>query len=213
MFVPFFACFFGALTYDIFIFTGDSPINNGAWSLSNLRKGATEMWGNILVKFGRAPRRLQSDEESLGARQDQEVPASTPNAEKEGYKISRSSLQDKGSGRPDEDERDGTNKANENTGSESNPNIKNTRKGGYHGEAWEKTEKKSRQGQESGGHGKDHDDEAQETQKPSDDTEAQKKEDGQELEEMKGKETGYDDPAHDAEEDDVGKVDNHSNEK
>ncbi|KAG6361406.1 hypothetical protein INS49_009633 [Diaporthe citri] len=214
VFVPFFACFFGALTYDIFIYTGDSPLNNGAWSFSNLRKGATEMWDNTLVRFGRAPRRHQSDEESLGAKQGQDFPASTSNAEKERRKSSSSSLQDNHPGRPDKDERDGDNQANQNMGSESHSNVTNTRKGGYHGERWEKTEKtsESRQGQESGDNRKDHHDKSQETQQRSDDTETQRKEDDQDLEDKKDKETGHDEPARDAEENDAGEeVDDHGN--
>ncbi|KAK7716278.1 glycerol channel [Diaporthe eres] len=216
VFVPFFACFFGALTYDIFIYTGDSPINNGAWSFSNLRKGAMGMWDNTLVKFGRAPRRHQLDEESQGARQGQDVPISTSNAEKEGRKSSSSSLQDNDPRRSGKDERDGANQGNENTGSESRQNIKNIRKDGYHGEAWEQTERtpESRQGQESESHRKDHDDKDQETQQCSDDTETQRKGHDQELEHKKDKETGYDDPARGAEENDTGeKTDDNGNGK
>ncbi|KAK7737096.1 hypothetical protein SLS63_002887 [Diaporthe eres] len=192
------------------------PINNGAWSFSNLRKGAMGMWDNTLVKFGRAPRRHQLDEESQGARQGQDVPISTSNAEKEGRKSSSSSLQDNDPRRSGKDERDGANQGNENTGSESRQNIKNIRKDGYHGEAWEQTERtpESRQGQESESHRKDHDDKDQETQQCSDDTETQRKGHDQELEHKKDKETGYDDPARGAEENDTGeKTDDNGNGK
>lgn len=150
----------------------------------------------------------------MGAKQGQDVPTSTSKAEKEGHKSSSSSLQDNDARRSGKDERDGANQANENTGSEPRPNIKNTRKSGFHGEAWEKTEKtsESRQGHESGGHRKDHDDKDQETQQPSDDTETKKREYDQELEEKKDKETGYDDLARDTEENDAGEEsDDHSN--
>lgn len=174
------------------------------------------MWDNTLVKFGRAPRRHQVDEESLGAKQGHDVPTSTSNAKKEGRMSSSSSLQEndpRGSGK---DERDGANQVNEDTGSESHQNIKNIRKAGYHGEAWEKTQRtpESRQGQESESHRKDHYDKDQETQQRSEDTEIQVKEDDQELEHKKDKETGYDDPARDAEGIDTGeKTDDNGNGK
>lgn len=149
------------------------------------------MWDNTLVKFGRAPRRHQSDEESLGAKQGEDVPRFTSNAEKEGRKSSSSSLKDNDPRRPGKDERDGANQANGNTGSEPRQDIKNIRKAGYHGEAWEETERTpgSRQGQESENHREDHDDKDQETQQRSDDTKTQRKEDDQELEHKKDKET------------------------
>ncbi|POS78403.1 aquaporin-3 [Diaporthe helianthi] len=70
-FIPFLACFLGALAYDIFIYTGDSPINNGAWSPTNIRKEFANL-------FRGDSRGHQSDEESLDATKDHEAAASTP---------------------------------------------------------------------------------------------------------------------------------------
>ncbi|KKY30473.1 putative aquaglyceroporin like protein [Diaporthe ampelina] len=84
---------------------------------------------------------------------------------------------------------------------------------GYHGESWEKTEKRSegRQGQESGGKSKAHATKYRKTQQPADDAEMQTEAD-KSLEEKKAKETGYDGPDHDVEENDVGEVASHDNE-
>lgn len=185
IFVPFFACFFGALTYDIFIYTGDSPFNNGSWSLVNFRNGVTHMWDNILLKIGRGPRRHRSDEERPDERQGQAVLTSTSLADKEGRKSSSP-------GRSDKHEKEGANEPNENTGSESNPKLKNTRKGGFHGEAWEKTESDSRPNQQSGGNREDHDKKDQNTPHSGNDTDIQDKETDENLEGKRDKETGYD---------------------
>lgn len=87
--------------------------------------------------------------------------------------------------------------------------MQNTRKGGYHGEAWEQTERMSedRQGQGSGDHREDQHAKSQGTQQPSDGAETEKKEEeaGEGLEEVKDKETGYDDPDRDADENGSGK--------
>lgn len=208
-FVPFFACFCGALAYDIFIYTGDSPLNNGSWSLVNLRKDFMRMWRKILVRLGRNPRGHQSDEESLGAKQGQEVATSTSLAGKEGRKSSSSSVQDKDSGKPDQKEKVDGNEPDENTGSESNPMLKNTRKAGYHGEAWEDTVAENRQNQQSGGNSKGNEEKDQETRRPANDTEMQEKEAGENLGGGKAKETGYDEPK----KNDWEEVDDHGNEK
>ncbi|KAJ0119518.1 aquaporin-3 [Diaporthe amygdali] len=92
-FVPFIACFFGALAYDIFIYTGDSPLNNGAWSYSNFRKGTTQLWNCILVKSETGPKRRQSDEESLSDKQGRDNLTSKSITEKEESKPSRNSAE------------------------------------------------------------------------------------------------------------------------
>lgn len=68
VFVPFLACFCGALAYDVFIYTGDSPINNGEWS-------PTRVWNSIRIDRKMRTKRRQSDEETLdvnGCEQDLE---------------------------------------------------------------------------------------------------------------------------------------------
>lgn len=57
MFVPFIGCFCGAFFYDFFIYTGDSPLHNGAWNPKRLWK-----------KLGKKDKRRQSDEEKLDGR-------------------------------------------------------------------------------------------------------------------------------------------------
>ncbi|KAG8169267.1 hypothetical protein KVR01_000012 [Diaporthe batatas] len=85
-FIPFIACFLGALTYDIFIYTGDSPINNGEWSPGKVHK-------RLRRTFRRDFRGHQSDEENLNARQNQGIAASTPMVENEERHPSRPNLQ------------------------------------------------------------------------------------------------------------------------
>lgn len=58
LFVPFIGCFCGALVYDVFIYTGDSPINNGKWSPRRLRD-------SMLAKLGKKDKKRQTDEENL----------------------------------------------------------------------------------------------------------------------------------------------------
>lgn len=212
-FIPFFACFFGALTYDVFIYTGDSPLNNGSWSLANFREAVTQMWDNILVGLGRGPRRDQSDEESRGAGQGQETPTSKSLADKEGRKSSSSNPEGNDSRESGKHAEEGANQPNENTASESNHKLKSTRKPGYHGEAWEKTASESRHSQKTGGERKDHEEKYQEMRQPTNDTEMQERQTDQNPEGKKGKQTGYDDPDSDRTEKDVGeKVDEHGDE-
>lgn len=212
-FIPFFACFFGALTYDVFIYTGDSPLNNGSWSLANFRKAVTPMWDNILVGLGRGPRRDQSDEESQGAEQTQETPTSKSLADNEGCKSSSSSPQGNDERESGKHEEEGTNEPNENTGSESNHKLKKTRKAGYHGEAWEKTASESRHSQKTGDKRKGHEERNQKMRQPANDTETQERQADQNFGGKTGKQTGYDDPDPDRTEKDVGeKVDEHGDE-
>lgn len=213
VFIPFFACFFGALTYDVFIYTGDSPLNNGSWSLSNFRKAVTSMWDNILVRLGRGPRMDQSDEESRGAKQGQETPTSKFLAHKERRKSSSSSPQGNDSRESGKHEEEGPNEPNENTGSESNHKLKNTRKAGYHGEAWEKTASESRHSQKTGDKRKGHEERNQKMRQPANNTETQERQADQSFGGKEGKETGYDDPDPDRTENDVGEeVDGHGDE-
>lgn len=48
----------GALAYDVFIYTGSSPINNGEWNPKRL-------WDILLIKLGVRHKKRQGDEESL----------------------------------------------------------------------------------------------------------------------------------------------------
>lgn len=141
--MPFIACFFGALAYDIFIYTGDSPLNNGAWSYSNFRKGTIHLWNCILVKSETRPKRRQSDEESLSDKQGRHNLTSKSFTEKEESKPSRNS--------------------------------------------------------------------AEEEQQHVNEIRVQKGEANQSLEEKKAKETGYDDPEPDAEEDGGEESEKHGN--
>lgn len=215
VFVPFFACFFGALTYDIFIYTGDSPLNNGSWSLANFCKRGTQLWDSILIGLGRGLRRDQSDEESRGAEQSQEIPTSKALSDKEGRKSSSRSPQANDSGGSNPHGKESANEPNDNTGSESNHMIKNTRKPGHHGEAWEKTasENNLKQSQKTGSKRKDHEEKDQEIRQPTSDTEMQERQADPDLEGKKSKETGYDNPDPDRTENDVGEdVDDHGKE-
>ena len=173
------------------------------------------MWHSILAKFGRGPRRPQSDEESLGAKQGQRTTDLTPINEKGERKSSGSSFKGNDSRRSEKEEGDAVAEASggQYEGSEPQYKLKNTHKAGYHGESWEKTEKRSegRQGQESGGKSKAHATKYRKTQQPADDAEMQTEAD-KSLEEKKAKETGYDGPDHDVEENDVGEVASHDNE-
>lgn len=217
--MPFVACFFGALAYDIFIYTGDSPLNNGAWSFSNLQEGVKNVWHTILARFGRGPRTPESDEESLGAKQGQRISDSTHITGKEERHPSSSSLQGNNSRKPEKEDRADVNEANPGQNEEGQPQykFKNTQKAGYHGEPWEKTEKnektekssENRQNQGSEGQRKDLDDKSREpeTQQPDEETATQNTEADENLEEKKDKETGYDNPDRDTEENDVGGVD------
>lgn len=65
VFVPFIGCLCGALAYDIFIYTGESPINKGEWNPKRL-------WNSLLVKLRVRERERQGDEESLDEKKDQE---------------------------------------------------------------------------------------------------------------------------------------------
>lgn len=212
-FVPFFACFFGALTYDIFIYTGDSPLNNGSWSLANFRKWVTQLWDSVLVALGRGLRRDQSDEESRGAEQSQEIPTSKALSDKEGRKSSSHNPQGNELGGSDPHGEESANEPNENTGSDSNHMLKNTQKPGHHGEAWEKTASENKQSQKTGSKRKDDEEKDQEIRQPTNDTEMQERQADQNLEGKESKETGYDDPDPDCAENEVGEeADDHGNE-
>lgn len=194
-FIPFIACFFGALTYDIFIYTGDSPINNGAWSYGNLRNGIVQ-WGScILAKFGKGSRRRQSDEESLSNEQRENNLTSATFAEKKEHKSSSMSDGGNNLGRSQEDgcidasEADGE----RNTGTSSGYELQDNRKPGFHGGSWESAPENT-QNQRSSGHEEGHDDKSRETQQPANDTETQKETPDQSFEDNIGKESGYDGP-------------------
>ncbi|ROW06625.1 hypothetical protein VPNG_06777 [Cytospora leucostoma] len=66
LFAPFIGCFCGAFVYDFFIYTGDSPLHNGAWNPKRLWK-----------KLGKKDKRPQSDEEKLDGRGGDEDSGST----------------------------------------------------------------------------------------------------------------------------------------
>ncbi|KUI70064.1 Glycerol uptake/efflux facilitator protein [Cytospora mali] len=71
LFMPFIGCFCGALAYDIFIYTGDSPINNGAWN--------PKRWWNSIPKPRKGGKKRQADEENLevkGGRDELELSSS-----------------------------------------------------------------------------------------------------------------------------------------
>ncbi|KAL1875773.1 glycerol channel [Diaporthe australafricana] len=175
-FVPFIACFFGALTYDIFIYTGDSPINNGAWSYGNFRNGIAQCGNYILAKFGKGPRSHQSDEESLSHEQRENNLTSTSFAEKKQHVSEVDGEQNKGVS----------------SGYESQDN----RKAGFQGGSWESAPENTQNhtGQRSRGHEEGHDDNSRETQQPDNDTETQREAPDQSFDGTVGKETGYDDP-------------------
>jgi hypothetical protein len=65
VFVPFIGCFCGALAYDMFIYTGDSPITNGEWTPKRL-------WDSLLVKLGIKEKKRQGDEDNLEEKRDHE---------------------------------------------------------------------------------------------------------------------------------------------
>jgi hypothetical protein len=115
------------------------------------------MWDAILASLGRRPRGYQLDEESLGARHDEKTVASTPTIQK-GEQPSRPSLEGNDSGKACQEKGSNAPEANyENVERNSDVNFTNTRKGGYHGEAWETEETPGRkETEQSGGHRKDH---------------------------------------------------------
>jgi hypothetical protein len=213
LFIPFFACFLGALTYDIFIYTGDSPINNGDWSLINFRKGVNKMFRREKIRDHR------SDEENLGVKQDQETIASDAITEHGECKPSRPSLQGIDSERTCQERYSDAHEANCEMEFDPNANITNARKGGYHGEAWEDTEEGEKAGrkpseQSLGCHRNDHDEQAREAGQPANDAEQRRKDADRELQGKKGKGTGYDDHCDAAEtcNDGSEEVDKHGNE-
>lgn len=46
MVAPFFGCCFGGFLYDVFLFTGESPINTEALGLKRLLRPSPEVWSN-----------------------------------------------------------------------------------------------------------------------------------------------------------------------
>lgn len=92
---------------------------------------------------------------------------------------------------------------------DSNIDFNNTRKGGYHGKAWERTEETPgrKESQQRRSRQKQH--QKKETEQLADDRNQPRKEADQDLEGKKGKETGYDDPHSD---NDGEGLDKHGNE-
>jgi len=49
MVAPFFGCSFGAWLYDVFLFTGESPINTPAMGLKRFTQPRKEVWSNSAI--------------------------------------------------------------------------------------------------------------------------------------------------------------------
>lgn len=46
MVIPFLGCLFGGFLYDVFIYTGESPINTPWFGLTRLAKPKRSVWSN-----------------------------------------------------------------------------------------------------------------------------------------------------------------------
>ena len=50
MIAPFFGCTFGGWLYDMFMWTGESPINTEAAGLARLAKPSRKVWSNTYAE-------------------------------------------------------------------------------------------------------------------------------------------------------------------